>query len=181
MTMHAQDSTHPTGVSGDSGKSKGSNTAVARRRKSDAALQMALASATWEEIALALGYPTPRAARVAVENALVKRLDAEQDREKMRTLVSARLNRLTRAVWTKAIDPDHPDQLLAVSKARELIADHRKLYGLDAPSEVVVHNPTRDELESWVTKLIGESVPQVEEYDIIAGEWSETPTPAVEA
>ena len=73
-------------------------------------------------------------------------------------------------VWPKAIDPDNPDHLLAVTKARELVDRHARLYGLDAPTEVVVHNPTQTELEAWVTRLLAETEPRVVGYDIIAGE-----------
>jgi len=168
--MHEQDSSDPTGVRGQSGKGHGSELAKARHRKANAAVQMRLAGATWGEIATALGYPTPRQALVATERALVKQLDTNDDREKMRKVAGARLERLLRSVWPKAIDPDNPDHLLAVTKAREIVDRHAKLYGLDAPTEVVVHNPTQTELESWVTRLLAATEPRVVGYDIIAGE-----------
>jgi|SRR5262245_10140153 len=166
--MH-QDPTDPTGVSGtsrDHGKALGS----ARSRKAAAGLQMRLAGATWTEIAVALGYPTERSALVAVERALVKQLETTEDREKMRRLAGARLERLIRAAWPTAIDPNHPDQLVALSKCREVVADHRKLFGLDAPTEVVVHQPTLTELEGWVSRVLAVNTPQVIEYDILDGD-----------
>ncbi len=169
-SMHEQDSSDPTGVSGRSGQGHGKELANARMRKANAAVQMRLAGATWAEIALALGYPTPRQALVATERALVKQLDSGDDRDKMRKVAGARLERLLRSVWPKAIDPDSPDHLLAVSKAREIVDRHAKLYGLDAPTEVVVHNPTQTELEGWVTRLLAATEPRVVGYDIIAGE-----------
>jgi hypothetical protein len=165
-----QDSNDPTGVSGESGKSKGKNLANARSRKADAAVQMRLAGATWAEIAQALGYPTPRQALVSTERALVKQLDSYEDREKMRKIAGARLERLLRSVWPKAINPDDPDHLVAVSKAREVIDRHAKLFGLDAPVEVVVHKPTATELEAWVARVVAFNGPQVVEYDILDGE-----------
>jgi hypothetical protein len=176
--MMEQDSNDPTGVPGKtSGGSSGPGSAVpgnsvarARNRKANAAIQLALAGASWDDIALTLGYPTARTARVAVEKALEKQLASENDREKLRSLANARLNRLLRGVWSKAIDPDNPEHLLAATKARELIADHRKLYGLDAPTEVVVHNPTQNELEAWVAMVVNAGIPQVEQYSVIDGE-----------
>jgi hypothetical protein len=165
-----QDSNDPTGVSGQSGQGHGKELAKARNRKASAAVQMRLAGATWGEIATALGYPTPRQALVATERALVKQLDSDEDRDKMRKVAGARLERLLRSVWPKAIDPDSPDHLIAVSKAREIVDRHAKLYGLDAPTEVVVHNPTQTELEAWVTRLLAATEPKVVGYDIIAGE-----------
>ena len=166
-----QDSTDPTGVADNrynqSGNRVGASVATrARSRKANAAIQLRLAGATWEEIAQSLGYPTARLALVATEKALEKQLNTE-DRDKMRRLAGMRLERLLRGIWTKAIDPDHPEHLLATTKAREAIADYRKLYGLDAPTEVIVHSPTVAEIERWVSSVVSYSVPQVEEYDII--------------
>ncbi len=169
--MQQQDSHDPTGVAAAKPHdSHGNSAGRARNRKSNAALQMRYAGATWAEIAMALGYPTPRAAQVATERALERELANADDREKMRRMAGARLERLVRAVWSKAIDPESPDQMVAVGKARELVADHRKLFGLDAPTEVIVHNPTETELAAWVSKVVAEHMPVVEEYDIIAGE-----------
>src|SRR5262245_42919969 len=167
-----QDSTDPTGVSAPTKhwKDPGNSAGHARTRKANAALQMRYAGATWAEIAMGLGYPTPRAALVATEKALERELANADDREKMRKLAGARLERLIRAVWPKAIDPDSPDQMVAVSKAREVIADHRKLFGLDAPTEVIVHNPSQAELEAWVAKVVAFHTPEVVEYDIIGEE-----------
>src|SRR5580765_3180099 len=119
----------------------------ARSRKANAAIQMRLAGATWNEIAEALGYPSAWQALVSTEKALEKQLNTD-DRDKMRRLAGARLERLLLAVWPKAIDPGHPDHLLAVSKAREIVDRHAKLFGLDAPTEIIVHNPSQTELEA---------------------------------
>ena len=77
-----------------------------------------------------------------------------------------RLERLIRSVWTKAIDPENPDHLTAVDKARQLIDRHAKLYGLDAPTEFVVSSPAASELEKWVSTVINESRPALPEADI---------------
>lgn len=177
MSVQHQDSNDPTGVRGQTGGGSGSKkTAVngnsvsrARSRKANAAIQLRLAGATWEEIAQTLGFPTPRQALVATERALEKQLN-ETDREKMRKLANARLERLLRSVWPKAIDPDHPEHLIALTKAREVIGDHRKLFGLDAPTEVVVHNPTQAELETWVAQVMTTLNPATDEFDILEGE-----------
>src|SRR5215475_7110801 len=122
---------------------------------------MRLAGATWHEIAVGLGYPTERQALVSTERALVKQLQSTDDREKMRRLAGARLERLLRSVWPKAIDPDHPDHLTAVTKAREIVDRHAKLFGLDAPQEIVVHSPTQTELEAWVARVIALEQPPI--------------------
>lgn len=160
----SQDSNDPTGVSGGQGRSL----ARARERKANAALSLALAGAEWTQIAMSCGYPTPRAARVAVERALEKQLENDPDaKARMRLLASKRLERLLMSVWTKANDPEHPEHLLANTKARELVASWTKLHGLDAPAEVVVHSPTNEMIEAWVAKIVTHELPPVQDDDII--------------
>jgi hypothetical protein len=177
--VQQQDSSDPTGVSGPpstrtsnggSGGGTANNLALSRSRKAAAALQMRLAGATWHEICKGVGYPTPRSALVAVERALVKELDDTDDREKLRRLAGARLDRLLRSAWPKAINPDHPEHLIALTKCREVINDHRRLFGLDAPTEVIVHNPSQAELEAWVGTVLAATTPALPAYDIFEGE-----------
>lgn len=158
-----QDSTNPHGVSG-----KGNNLARARERKANAALSLSLAGADWTQIAQSCGYPTARAARVAVERALEKQLESDPNsKARMRMMASKRLERLLVSVWPKANDPEHPEHLLANTKARELTAQWIKLHGLDAPTEMVIHSPTNDMIEEWVAKIVTHALPAVEEDDII--------------
>lgn len=177
--MQAQDSSDPTGVADLTPRQHGTqNTLVrARSRKANAAVQMKLAGATWAEIAEALGYPTARTAMVATEKALEKLLANPEDRVAMRVMAGARLERLLRSVWSKAINPDSPDHLVAVSKARDIIDRHAKLYGLDAPTEIIVHNPTTQELEAWVARVVTGSGEPVQEFDIIEGTVMEDAVP----
>lgn len=162
--MIEQDPTHPTGVRADENGTK--EVVRARERKVHAAIQMKAGGAEWSEIAEVLGYPTGRHALVAVENALEKELN-ETDKTFLRSLTSKRLERLIRAVWPKALDPDSPEQMVAVGRARELIADHRKLFGLDAPTEISVHSPDNDEIQSWVAEVAAIGAPKLEEDDNI--------------
>lgn len=169
-----QDSSHPTGVASDAqlggGRHVSDPALLPRNRKASAALALRMSGVQWSDIALTLGYPTPRAAMLATEKALVKHLEAEEDKVKMRTMAGARLERLLRAVWNRAIDTNDPEQFTAVSRARELIQDHSKLFGLQAPSEVVVHTPTQTELEEWVLRMTATMVPDAQESDIWEGE-----------
>lgn len=172
--MQQQDRTHPTGVSSDSEGNGSGQTALirARERKSHAAVEMLMAGAHLSDICEVLGYPTERTAQVAIELALEQRLLTTDDKTHLRRLAASRLERLLRSVWPKAIDPDHPEHLLANTKARENIADFRRLHGLDAPAEVIVHSPTQVELEQWVARVVT-GKESVEEYDIVEGEFEE--------
>jgi hypothetical protein len=171
--VQAQDSSDPTGVRPDHGRG-GSTLARARTRKANAAVALRLSGATWGEIAEALGYPTARQALVATEKALERQL-RDTDREAMRRVAGARLERLLLSIWPKAIDGAHPEHLIAASKAREIVDRHAKLFGLDAPTEIVVHSPTQSELEAWVTRVAQLRAPHVEEYDILDGEVVDEP------
>lgn len=159
----SQDSSHPEGVKSTG---KPGDALAARNRKADAALQLRMSGANWAEIAQALGYPTPRQALASVERALQRQLSADTSKEQMRLLAGIRLERLLRGVWGKAIDTNNPEQMAAVSRGRELIADYRKLYGLDAPTELVVSTPTQTELEEWVLRMTATLVPDELEGDI---------------
>lgn len=139
-----------------------------RERKANAALQMRLSGATWEDIAQVLGYPTPRAASVAYESALEAELHEEHSQAKMRNLAGKRLERIMRACWSKAIDPDHPEQLQAASKVREILQTHARIYGLEAPTQMVISSPTQNELETWVSRVTANAAPALEESDIFA-------------
>jgi hypothetical protein len=164
--VQQQDSTDPTGVATD-GKSH-ATVHRARERKSNAALEMRLAGASWDDIAEVLGYPTARQAIVATEKALERELKTEHSQATMRTLAGRRLERLLRAVWSKSIDPNHPDQLIAHQRALAVIDRHIKLYGLDAPTEMVVRSPSTEALEHWVATVVNQMAPQLPEGDIFA-------------
>jgi len=169
--MLHQDSDHETGVSDDrdGDKNSGNSIAKARSRKAQGAIQLRLGHATWDEIATIQGYPSAAAAKRAVEAALVRELKSSGDKDQMRRMAGARLDQLLRSVWAKAVDPAHPEQMAAIAKARELIAQHAKLFGLDAPSEIVVTNPTSKTIEEWVAMITAGQVPQVDEYDVLEG------------
>lgn len=132
---------------------------VAPKRVGAAALALRLAGAGYDEVADALGLASATVARQRAEEALEARAwDDVQGRDRMRAENGARLERLLRGIWAKATNPDHPEHLAAVKVAKEVIDRHCKLYGLDAPTEVVIHTPTASEIDQWVAGMIGASV-----------------------
>lgn len=160
-----QDSSDPTGV-----KATNDNPSKAlvraRDRKANAALAMKLGGAEWDEIATALGYPTERAALVAVEQSLGKRLN-ELDRQHLRALAAGRLESLVRSAWRKAHTEDDAEHLNAIKSVRETVNDISRLWGLQAPQEVLITNPTQEHLDQWVARVVSADLPQVEEADIV--------------
>ncbi|HEY6414822.1 MAG TPA: hypothetical protein VIX41_01250 [Acidimicrobiales bacterium] len=124
-------------------------------RTGAAALALRLAGAGYDEVADALGIASAAEAREQAETALAARAWGDHlGREKMRAENGARIERLLRAVWPKATNAEHPEQLPAVRVARELIDRLARLYGLDAPAEVIIHSPTTAEIEAWVAKVV---------------------------
>lgn len=164
--MLQQDSTSETGITDNTPRGN-STVARAKDRKANAALQMRIeANASWDEIAEGLGYPTPRAAMVAVERALEKEMKSEESKKHLRALASKRLDQLLGSVWTKATTPTHPEHLQAADRAHKMLDRWIKLHGLDAPQEFIVNSPSQEELERWVATVVTASVPQLEEPDI---------------
>lgn len=164
-----QDSTDPTGVD-DEGHANDRAVVRARARKANAALAMRVAGAQWDEIAQVLGFPTERAALVAYETAMEANLKTPETREELRRLARLRLEELLRSTWSKATDPNDPEHLAALSKAKELIAQVTRLEGSDAPQEVAIYSPAQTEIEAWVAEQVNATVPQLEEADIFEGE-----------
>lgn len=158
MTL-IQDSTHPTGVSsdrpqGDSGINR------ARQRKANAALALRRDNYSWDHIAETLGYPNPRSALIAVEQALEAGLATDESQDFMRRMASENLQTLLFGVMQKAKDPEDPEHLVAVTKAREIIMDHAKLMGYVAPAEVAIYTPMAKEIEQFIGEVLEGRIPE---------------------
>lgn len=129
------------------------STSQAPPRQGAAATALRLAGASYDEIAETLSLPSANYAREIVIEQLATRL-TDADRSTLRAEEDARLARLLRSVWAKANNPDHPEHLLAGRFALSVVDRRIKLYGLDAPTEVVVHQPTMSEIDAWVARVI---------------------------
>lgn len=136
-------------------------------RQGSAALGLRLAGAGYDEIAETLGFEHAWAAREAVESTLANRALSDRDgRERLRAEEGARLLRLLRSVWAKAMNDDSPEHLPAVKVAADIIARHTRLYGLDAPSEIVVHSPTASEIDRWVAGLVSSTTEPLRQMEL---------------
>lgn len=118
-------------------------------RQSGAAVTLRLAGASFEEIAETLNLIDARQARSFVITNLAARV-TDDSRDTLRVEESARLERLLRSVWPKATNPADAEHLPAAKIALAVIDRHARLNGLDAPTEVLVHNPTAREIDAWV-------------------------------
>ena len=122
-----------------------------RTNRADAAITLKIAGATYTEIAETVGYKSATQARQAVEEALAA-MSGPEDRERLRFLEARRLERLLRGLWKKATDDKDEEHLAAARVALAIIDRHSKLYGLDAPQEMVVYTPAAAEIEEWVQR-----------------------------
>ena len=136
-------------------------------RRALSAVTLKVSGASYQAIARTLDYPSPDAARQAVELVLSETNDA-QNRDVIRNLNGRRLDKLIRSVWGKATDQNDPEHLSAVRTAAMLIDRHIRLYGADAPTELVVHNPAAAEIETWVAQMAQQRLAQLPpEADVI--------------
>lgn len=123
-------------------------------RNSRTVLQMRVAGYSFDEIAEILCYADEDAVRKELERGakiLLKENKASQ--QFLRSLCSKQLERMTRAVWSKAIDPDSPEQFGAQQRALANIDRFIRLNGLDAPVE---HRLEITPTEKAITEMVAE-------------------------
>lgn len=132
-----------------------------------AALGLRLAGASFGEVAQVLGFADAEAARRSVERELGRQVVPGDGLEGLRAEEAARLERLLRSVWPKAMDGDSGEHLPAVKVALQLIDRHARLLGLDVPQEVVVHNPSQAEIDAWVAEVVKPAVLGVVEGEVV--------------
>lgn len=123
-----------------------------RKTRQEAAVGLRIAGAAYSEIAEVLGYSNATTARQAVERSLASTV-GQESREQLRFLEARRLERILRGLWKKATDDKNAEHLAAARTALAVIDRHSKLYGLDAPTEMVVYTPAASELEAWVSRM----------------------------
>lgn len=137
-----------------------------------AAVALAVEGAGYTDIARVLEYRTPMEARRAVWDALGSAgVDADSAEQK-RTLIAKRLDKLLYSVMRRGTNPDDPDHLSYARLALAVIDRQARLYGLDAPQQMVVYTPAQAELNAYVAevKQLMAKAAGGEEFDIIEGE-----------
>jgi hypothetical protein len=139
----------------------------AEERTGAAVTALALAGASFHEIAENMGLASAREAQRIYYDDLATRA-TDTDRARGRIEARARLERLLRSTWRKATNERDPEHLAAVRTASALVDRIIKLDGLDMPTEIVVHNPTAAEIDAWVATVLANRTDQMPaEPDII--------------
>jgi hypothetical protein len=136
-----------------------------------AAVQLRVSGASFADIATTLGLSKPRDAVRLVSNELARQAEEDTDeRDRLRRETNMQLEACIKSVYRKATNPESDEHLPAVRTLITVLDRRAKLNGLDAPTEVLVHNPTQTELDQWVAMMVEQSMPNIEEGDIIEGE-----------
>lgn len=137
-----------------------------------AAVKMAVEGVSYTDIARVLDYDNPAAAKKAVWSSIGDiEIDADEIKRK-RDLMGKGLGRLLSSCMRRATNPHDPDHLAYARVTLAIFDRQARLYGLDAPTNLVVHTPTQREIDQYVAtvrQLHLVAAGDVEE-DIIEGE-----------
>lgn len=119
--------------------------------------------ANYPEIADEFGISVPTA-RMAVERVLSDSLDDNEDKTKQRHRVSLQLDAFLRSVVDRALDNKDDQQLAYLRAAMQVVDRKARLLGLDAPVNIQLGLPSKDELDQWVAAvaLFNGTAPPVE-------------------
>lgn len=138
-----------------------------------AAMVLAVEGCPYPEIANILDYPTAKLAKEAVWAAIADAGADHDDVARMRSLQSARLDKLLYSVMRRATANSDPDQLSYARVALAILDRQAKLFGIDAAQHVVVYTPTQREIAQYaeqVTSLMRTQAGAVEADIIIEAE-----------
>lgn len=119
-----------------------------------ATVRLKLDGWSYSEIARELGYSSPTRARAAFERTLAVAADSPESRDQARWLANRRMERILRSVMPRGTDAEDPEHLLYARTALAIIDRQAKLWGLDAPSETIVHTPAAETVTNFVQRLV---------------------------
>jgi len=92
-------------------------------------------------------------ARMAVERVLADSLDDNEDKTIQRHRVSLQLDAFLRGVVDRALDKKDDQQLAYLRAALQVVDRKARLLGLDAPINVQLGLPSKDDLDQWVAAV----------------------------
>lgn len=136
-----------------------------------AALRLKLMGASFADIAQTLDFASPTSAQRAVEQALARSADDYQDKERLRALLNARMERVMEVCFARALAKNNPDQIAYMRTLAVYIDRVSKMNGLEQANTVVV-TPGFEEVYAWARQF-HETVsaePLVLEAEIVEGD-----------
>lgn len=137
-----------------------------------AAVKMAVEGVSYTDIARTLDYESPAAAKKAVWSSIGDvEIDADEVKRK-RDLMGRGLGRLLSSCMRRGTNPHDPDHLAYARTCLAIMDRQARLYGLDAPTNLVVHTPTQQQINEYVQHVRQLQIVQAGdvEADIIEGE-----------
>lgn len=138
--------------------------------KGRAAGVMLVAGSSPDYIAEVLGFSSGAAARRQAMKALSEALDFT-DKEAIKDLLGSRLEALFRSAFRRAQDPRYKNPDAAMNSALSIIDRQMKLFGVAAPTTVMVGTATDAEIRDFVTRVAAEKMAALpKEKDVIRGE-----------
>lgn len=118
-----------------------------------AAVKLAVEGVSYTDIARTLDYESPGAAKQAVWGSIGDiEIDADEVKRK-RDLMGKGLGRLLTSCMRRATNPHDPDHLGYLRVTLAIFDRQARLYGLDAPTNLVVHTPTQREIDQYVATV----------------------------
>tara|TARA_R110002126_G_scaffold157135_1_gene304641 strand:+ start:500 stop:979 length:480 start_codon:yes stop_codon:yes gene_type:complete len=141
-------------------------TSVAVSTTGAAAVQLRVSGASFQDIARTLGLSNAKAAIRIVTTELANLAEEDSDaRTRLRKETNMQLDELVQSVRHKALNPADDEHLPAIRTMLAVLDRRAKLNGLDAPTELIVHNPTQTEIDNWVATMIESAMPNIEQAD----------------
>ena len=126
--------------------------------RAKAIVALRLSGAGFTEIAQIEELANASAARRIYEETLAAMVGPKEV-EKLCDLFSARLDRLLKAVWAKAINPKQPDQLAFIRTALSINDRIDALHGTAAPQKVEVYTPDLEKQREWLRQAADQFTP----------------------
>lgn len=142
-----------------------------RRRRPEAAAILLVNGMDIAAIAQMLEYESELACHSDIEKAIASIGLDSWDKNQLRQIMGARLEQAWKIGITNANRRGYPAREAALSNAIRAAERIIKLYGLDAPAEVIVHTATSEQINAWVQGVLAErqaGLPE-EKHDVISG------------
>lgn len=117
--------------------------------RAEAALQMKLAGAPYDRIAETLDFVSPTEARKAVERCLARAADEFGDKDRLRSVLNKRMERLSQVCYLRSLDKSSPDQIAWMRTFLAYADRISKMNGLEATATTVVITPDYEEIVQW--------------------------------
>lgn len=138
------------------------------RRRHEAAAILLVNGMDIGAITQMLEYESQVACQKDIEKAIANIGLDSWDKQQLRQIMGARLEQAWKIAITNAGRRGYPAREAAMANAIRAAEKIIKLYGLDAPAEMIVHNATTEQINAWIANVLEAKVAQYpEEVDVV--------------